>query len=47
MAPNVFTPYTPPIDFSPTPATKSVLVMSGRVIPAQNEAGNMIARQMA
>ncbi len=43
MAPRVFTPYTAPMDRSPAPATSNVRVISGRVMPAQNVAGNMMS----
>ena len=45
--PSVFQPYTAPIARSPKPAPTSVRVSSGRVMPAQNVAGSMIARQIA
>ena len=41
------TEYTLPILFSPCPDAISRWVMRGRVMPAQNAAGNMIAIVMA
>ena len=44
MLPRVFTPYTHPMARSPSPAESRVLVMSGRVMPAQKVAGSMMSR---
>ena len=47
IEPSVFQAYTRPMAASPEPERISVRVMSGRVMPAQNVAGSMMARQSA
>jgi hypothetical protein len=44
--PKVLKPYTMPIARSPVLRVTSMRVMSGSVIPAQNVAGSITARQM-
>ena len=47
IEPSVFQAYTRPIAASPEPERIRVRVMRGSVMPAQNVAGSMIARQSA
>ena len=47
MEPKVLTLYTVPMARSPAPAPSSMRVISGSVMPAQNVAGSITARQMA
>ena len=47
MAPKVLTAYTCPIALSLVPLRMSKMVMSGKVIPAAQVAGNITSSEMA